>query len=64
VALHSVDPNARKQPKMRQVMHIIEAEDTPPYSKKYVSNSTQNSLHFFKDIVMDDTRNYVVTFVI
>jgi hypothetical protein len=43
VALCSVDPNARKRPKMGQVIHILEAEDTPPHSKKYAFNSAQNS---------------------
>ena len=44
VALYSVDPNARKWPKMGQVIHILEAEDTrPPHSKKYAFNSAQNS---------------------
>jgi hypothetical protein len=28
VALRSIDPNARKRPKMGQVMHILQAEDT------------------------------------
>ncbi|XP_059433970.1 probable serine/threonine-protein kinase At1g01540 [Corylus avellana] len=40
VALRSVDPNAWKRPKMGQVIHILEAEDTPPHSKKYVDDFT------------------------
>ncbi|KAE8038352.1 hypothetical protein FH972_010874 [Carpinus fangiana] len=40
VALRSVDPNARKRPKMGHVRHILEAEDTPPHSKKYVDDFT------------------------
>ena len=34
VALHCVDPNAQKRPKMEHVIHILEAEDTPPPFKE------------------------------
>ncbi|KAE8038349.1 hypothetical protein FH972_010871 [Carpinus fangiana] len=34
VSWENLDPNARKRPKMGQVIHILEAEDTPPHLKK------------------------------
>jgi hypothetical protein len=45
VALRCVDPNAEKRPKMGQVIHILEAEDTPSKEvctqicSKFISNS-------------------------
>jgi hypothetical protein len=45
VALRCVDPNAEKRPKMGQVIHILEAEDTPfkevcmQICSKFISNS-------------------------
>jgi hypothetical protein len=38
MALRSIDPNARKRPKMGQVIHIFEAEESMAYFVRKVHN--------------------------